>query len=480
MDLRSLGDEKLRPPDHEATEALATLLGRVQQISIAVTENLADDRHMCSTGPSTAQLEKHKLELARALRSLHTLVAAGMVAAEWASPSVRYSVHSAAGRRSDRVQLYHDDYTRDRHWDALVFEQEWVKQYVDHHPACEPVALMTSSGMAAFNTILHYVCNTVTRGPVLMGSGCYHECAQLIETSTLADLVVKVEDTDTAEWVRAVESLRPEAIFVDSLCNSLSMALPDIDAILCKLTECDLQSYVVIDNTGLTIGYQPWDRPTIPVGLIVFESLTKCAQFGLDGTPAGMIVTSESHAHKLDSLREHLGTNVTHMAVGQIPLPNRHLFERRIARLGRNCERLARKTDIFLRSRGIPAKVISPVLPGHPSVSVARRYAFRGPIFGISLARRADSHAARRSLVDAVIDEARRRRVPLIEGTSFGFDTTRIYLTAPDDAKGAPFVRIAPGTEHSDGIERVADVLVAALDLVLGPSQPAPTGTTAS
>ena len=54
----------------------------------------------------------------------------------------------------------------------------------------------------------------------------------------------------------------------------------------------------------------------------------------------------------------------------------------------------------------------------------------------------------------------------LLGGSSFGFDTTRIYLTAEGADYGEPFVRVAAGTEHRLEIECVAEALVAAVQEV--------------
>jgi hypothetical protein len=68
-----------------------------------------------------------------------------------------------------------------------------------------------------------------------------------------------------------------------------------------------------------------------------------------------------------------------------------------------------------------------------------------------------------RGLLECAVAEAGRRGVALLGGSSFGFDTTRIYLTAEDAECGDPFVRIAVGTEHRLEVERVATALVAAV-----------------
>ena len=47
-----------------------------------------------------------------------------------------------------------------------------------------------------------------------------------------------------------------------------------------------------------------------------------------------------------------------------------------------------------------------------------------------------------------------RRGVALVGGASFGFDVTRVSLTAADTADGAPFLRVAAGTEHRLAVGR--------------------------
>jgi hypothetical protein len=64
------------------------------------------------------------------------------------------------------------------------------------------------------------------------------------------------------------------------------------------------------------------------------------------------------------------------------------------------------------------------------------------------------------------VAEAAKRGVALLAGSSFGFDTTRIYLTAARAVSGEPFVRVAAGTEHRLALEPLADALAAAIETV--------------
>jgi hypothetical protein len=53
--------------------------------------------------------------------------------------------------------------------------------------------------------------------------------------------------------------------------------------------------------------------------------------------------------------------------------------------------------------------------------------------------------------------------VPLVEGASFGLDTTRVYAPSPGESMPCGFVRISAGVEHVEALAGVIDVLVHAL-----------------
>src|SRR5204863_8226606 len=104
-----------------------------------------------------------------------------------------------------------------------------------------------------------------------------------------------------------------------------------------------------------------------------------------------------------------------------------------------------------------------PGLTWHRGAAAAQRLPFRGG--GLSIVfREPDGTLWReRALVEQAVAEASRRGVGLLGGSSFGFDTTRIYLTAEGADYGEPVVRIAVGTEHRLEVDGVADALVAAV-----------------
>src|SRR6185437_16648738 len=129
--------------------------------------------------------------------------------------------------------------------------------------------------------------------------------------------------------------------------------------------------------------------------------------------------------------------------------PDRGVLERRLARLQRNALHVARGLD----ERALPG--VSVVYPGR----------------GGCLSLLSDEHEQRlerqHRVVCEAVAEAARRGVRLLAGSSFGFDTTRIYLTAARAEYGTPFVRIAAGTEHRLELDALTDVLATAIETSL-------------
>jgi len=198
--------------------------------------------------------------------------------------------------------------------------------------------------------------------------------------------------------------------------------------------------------------------------MILFESLLKYAQLGLDRANAGIVVARSGDAERLSHYREHLGTNVADVAVHALPRPDRQVLERRLARLERNALLLAER---LLVQVGDSVEIVYPGLPSHRGAASARRLPFRGGCLSIVFRERTATLRREHALVEQAVAEAARRGVALLGGSSFGFATTRIYLTAEGADYGEPFVRIAAGTEHRLEIERVADALAAAVREVI-------------
>ncbi|MDP9295936.1 MAG: PLP-dependent transferase [Actinomycetota bacterium] len=408
-----------------------------------------------------------KRAIADHIRTLQGMSAAAITASEWQSPSFGHSVFPSAGRQIGEVKPHVDDYRRDRHPQAMEFEEAYLREYIDDPHGIGLRALMTSSGMSAFVTILHHLAAQSGRGSVLMGRGVYHECRDLLASSPFAPRIVEVREDSAADLLDAMERERPSIVVLDTMCNARGMALPDVSALIGRMRELRSDAYLILDNTGLSCTFQPYAllEPDDPFPVICFESLTKYAQFGLDRTAAGVIVARAGLIASLDPLREHLGANVPDALVYAVPEPDRAMLERRLLRIGRNAGLLAKALHECVKRHGggVVAGVSYPGLETHPSFAAAEPLTFRGGYLEIRFAEAFDRPEVHDRFVHRAVELAREARVPLTLGAGFGFDTTRVYHTAFTSEAGRSFVRIAAGTEHLQQLADLADVLARVL-----------------
>lgn len=390
---------------------------------------------------------------AEILRTRQAVSASFFAATDWHSPSIAHSVHSTAGRHDGRVTAHLDDYKRDRHPSQAAWERAWLEEMVDN-PAQHPLgALMTASGMAAFTTVMNWVQQQVADHPVLMGSSIYHECRDLLTTSGLG--CIAVPETDKRAWEEALDS-GPGVVFIDTMCNAAGLAVPDVVWLIEVLHGRRRPVTLVLDNTARSVSCQPWRH--LPAGsnvrMIVFESLTKYPQLGIDRAAGGVIVAREQDVTEMDSLREHLGTNIADVVAHQHPWPNRRILERRLSRIGRNAALIAGTVNRRIAGR-FPVRVLYPGLSTRSRVSDS---GFHGGFLTIESHTPGDIALYRR-LIEKMLDVASGRGVPICEGTSFGFDTTRVYLIAPTPKHADSFLRISAGAEHLLGAHAVTSVV---------------------
>jgi cystathionine beta-lyase/cystathionine gamma-synthase len=410
---------------------------------------------------SLAWLTRQRASLADRVRVLAGIAASTIVAAEWQSPSFAHSVRSAAGTSLGSVSVNEDDYRRDRHVEAVAYEDAYLHEYVGAPAGSDLRALATACGMAAVTTVLAFLGRTgALDGVVILGRSAYHENRELIRSMVPAERLVEVPDDDPDALVAAIVAVRPSVVMLDTLTNAPDVVMPDIPAVADAIAGDASDAVLVLDNTGRSCTFRPFET-VADIRTIVIESLTKFPQFGLDRVTGGMIVARRDDARALDDLREHLGTNIADASITALPSPDRRRLDRRLSRLGRNAAFIARRlADAIGPSGRAVVGVNHPGLrDGDPGGS------FLGGWFTVRFASDRDRPECHRRFVDLAIEEARRRSVPLVAGASFGFDVTRVYPIRSSAIAGRPFVRIASGMEHRLDVGRVADVLIAAARL---------------
>jgi cystathionine beta-lyase/cystathionine gamma-synthase len=344
--------------------------------------------------------------------------------------------------------VHRDDYARDRHPAGAAYARLLVASR-----APGAAALLTSCGMSAVVVALACLERAgALRHGVVLGASTYHETRDLVCRAAPHALIH--DEHPDATLAMTVRRLRPGCVVLDAVATEHGVAVPDVARIAATLALARPGAWLVVDVTGAPLAGSPLGLPEARAGrlrVLALESLTKHAQLGLDRVTAGAIYASRDDLPALDELREHLGANIADASVHALPTPERAVLARRLARHSRNAESLARHLAAVAPAS---AEVAHPALASHPGH--ARREAT-----WLTLRLPAPRNAA--AFIDAALAHARAGNVALVEGASFGLDTTRIYAPSSGERPEIGFVRISPGIEHAETLPRLARVLTRAL-----------------
>lgn len=406
---------------------------------------------------------------ANELRALQSICAGIRTAGDWQSPSYDHSLVSRAGNRTGTIEGTCNDYTRDYHSYAEDYEQRFVQAYIDGFPQVLVRARLTVSGMAAFTTAVACVHEAI--GPddcVFASEGIYFQNKRVL-LQHFGKRVRWVDEMRIEELLDAVHREQPAALFFDTLGNTPAMALPHLEKIIAVLSRMiQRPTFLVLDNSTRATSFQP--LKFIPLfsklQLLVIESLNKYYQFGFDRVTAGVVWTVGKLAGKVFSARMNLGTNISDVSALALIEPNRALLEGRLARIQRNVLLLAQAIEAFLQSFPMSRidHVVYPGLPSHPSFTWAEKESFCGGYFILQFKPDFSHVSTYERFLAVLMKLAKKRKIDLTAGTSFGFDTTRIYLTARHASKECqPFVRISPGTETLLEMERIKELFFEAM-----------------
>lgn len=415
-------------------------------------------------------LLKEKGEQFDKIRTNTQIIPSLITATDWQSPSYAYSLVSQAGRQTGKISGTINDYKRDVHLDEKYFQEIFLKEYIDAKNKFFLKAYLTNSGQAAFQTILTYlISESKIGGKVLVGQSSYFQYKQIL-SGVFKKRIISVNELNTEEILKHVQNDilsagrrnqndKISAIFLDSQCNSPNIAMPNLAKIMQFIYKnAKSQVYLIIDNSCLAVSCQPFllRGNNKNVHLIVFESLNKYYQFGLDRVTAGIIVCENSDAGGIFDYRKHSGTNITDSSVYSLPFPNRKLLTMRLKRHQRNAFSLAD----YLVSLPSPKidKIVYPGLKLHPAYRRAINYPFMGSFLNIQFKDKFDTPKMMKKFIELTLKTAGKNQVNIVAGTSFGLNTTRIYLTSLWAKFDRPFLRISAGTEDMIELEKIKAV----------------------
>ena len=402
------------------------------------------------------------------IRVLKAETASLIVSSDWQSPSYNFSMYSNAGRQTGKIWGTVNDYKRDIHLDETDFENEYLREYIDAKLKFLLKCFLTNSGQSAFITILTYLLSTgKLRNKIILGSNSYFQYKQIL-AQTLGNKIIQVNEDNTSRILNLIKKKQPSAIFLDTITNSRNIHLPNLNEIISNIYAHYTQElYIVIDNTCCPLFNQPFlVRKRNPnIHMVMFESLNKYHQFGTDRVTGGIITAEKKDWYGISEYRKHSGTNIPDYSVHALTKPKRFFLNKRILRHGRNTLELARYLySLSLSKQKVIENIVCPGLANHPSYDWNHDSRFYGSFISIHFKKKFENKGKINKFIDCAIKTAKKEKVNLIAGTSFGLNATRIYLTSLWSKYGNPFLRVSVGTEDSLELEKLKSVFRRTID----------------
>ncbi len=408
------------------------------------------------------------LALKNAIRNAYRQKGTALCLGDWQSPIYDATYEAGENRLVSGIREHVLDYKRDGHLDAIAYEKEYVEEYLSHLGCKNLKAYLSNSGMGSFSTAIQWIAhesNIASNVRAMAVMPMYFENIHLAR-GYFQDLI---QVDMSAQGVNLLASLRlnkPNLVICDNVTNCGEVMYHDVDTILKWAKEETAEPVtLLIDTTCLPVFLMPYgwlaDLPE-HVSVIMIESLAKYHQFGMDTVTGGIMMAqmSEASHSSFAKARARFGANISDSSVGALPQPNYSRMERRMKRHARNTRIVARALQsISQNQKGIVHSVswldeaLSP-----DSIAVNLPW-FTGTCLTVRMKEGYKSIPQYREFEYKVMEKAREYGLPIALSTSFGFDTTRLYVTAPATKFEPPFLRISVGTETSSQIATFVSIL---------------------
>lgn len=428
---------------------------RRQQIQSITQSNHVSKKNTLET---CTELRTEFLRLKSELRLIYKQTGAFLCGDDWQSPIYDSSFAFERNRLSNGIAEHIWDYKRDGHLDALAYESQFNDEYCKHLGSDNAKVYLTNSGMAAFTTVLNWL-----SGELQMRDSALAVLPMYFENLHLARAVfpgLAIHSSGNNELKETLNREQPSIIFIDAVSNCNEVVYHDLARVTSwAKTQTERQIAIVIDTTCLPLPLlQSGFLKDLPDNVMVafVESLAKYHQFGMDAVTGGAVLlhAAQEMQDSFRKTRARIGTNIVDTSVGSLPRPSRELFIQRMDRHSRNTKIVCQKlSEASKQSNGIFDSVSW--LDEPP----ANAPWFHASCFTLHLRKEFRSINFYQELEKKVLELCQKYGHPIAFSTSFGFDVSRLYVTAPATRFEEPFLRVSVGTETLSQIHTFVKIL---------------------
>ncbi len=393
-------------------------------------------------------------------------------------------------------------------------------------------SLLFGGGISALQAIFRHIESDLSRArrfrdrewepQIFKTEDIYFEVDALIEdfgkTHDIGVETFAPEDIDSL--INRIKTDVPAVVFLNPMSNMYDMKIAQVSKLIKSL--CDWEPddeaarnkifskgrysfrhlYLVVDNStlGKISRWTEIDFRRLPdfVHIASFESLVKFGEDGLDLASAGLLTIIGEYADSdVARIRRNMGFMPPENTVRKLSFNlDSQTVDRKMARHSRNTEYLSRVVSEDAHEDQFIQKAIHPQLPDHPQQDVANEeLTSAGGLFNIAInvaslrgyreQRVTNGHVfeedsiqgsqfsakaeiVAKAYVDLVTSLASAVSLELNQGTSYGFNTSRIAVysrripkevESEHDYQILPYIRVAPGTENIKDMILLAAVI---------------------
>lgn len=311
--------------------------------------------------------------------------------------------------------------------------------------------LLTSSGMAAYATLHHYLTTYLSPGDnILIPVPVYHE-AQVLISAVNGIEIRNLGTTDISEIIQAIDS-KTRALFLTPITNNEPLNFLDIEALIRGIHQLDQEIYLIVDGTmsgGLTHP-ERYISATSKIELLYFESGNKYQQFEDTGMK-GIVIIPQRLKTEMALVRQRLGTILyDQVAVGLPQAISHDEMKRKLERFSRNALLLSNCVNADPRLQGF-CTINYPGNESHRNFPVARQYPLMtlGGVVTFSFDSTSFYNLERlEGVINTLIQFCQQDGIPFCKGDSYGFSIPRIHIG--DSKTDHPFLRLCVGNRSID------------------------------
>lgn len=375
---------------------------------------------------------------------------------DWRSTPVGLAPY-LCGRHNLNNQEHSFAYDRDGNFQSAFYSREILKLH-----GLDPrkiTAILTNSGMSASTLVNHFLfCEVFKENKqVLIWEDVWWETAKRWKgLEHLVDLNFIPKKASPDQIVSMVKRVKPGVLCIDPLSANNGLNSVDVQKIIENLREeYHKPLYVVCDNTLAPTTVHSFSSDSEEkIELIVWESLSKHTQFGMDAIHAGVVFCSNNIKEKMQDLAVSLGVGLFPNAIGSLTIPDKTDFELRSKKMALN----AALVFDYLNEQEEKALLLS--CPGsfsHPGFSFLKN---QSALLSIEFTNKTlNTPSILRQLVKHLVEMAQREGIPLVAGESFGFSHPRVTVIEPYGFTDC-FIRFSAGLGPEKSYGKIGEILL--------------------